>query len=124
VNGVSGEDVRIEATTRVHEREEEARALLESVDIVVSEGAGRVGVRTEYPRQQAYDAEVEYVIAVPQGTRVTLRVGSGDIAVSNLRGELQAESVGGAVTATPSATSAWPAPSPAMCRWTAPRARS
>ena len=101
VTGVSGEDVRIEATKRVwHEREPEARALLESVNIVLSEGAGRIGVRTEYPRQQAYDAEVEYVIAVPEGTRVTLRVGSGDIAVSNLRGELQAESVGGAVTAT------------------------
>ena len=101
VNGVAGDDVRIEATKRVwHEREEEARALLESVNVVVSEGAGRVGVRTEYPRQQAYDAEVDYVVAVPQGTRVTLRVASGDIVVSNLKGELRAESVGGSVTAT------------------------
>ncbi len=101
VNGVSGDDVRIEATKRVwHEREEEARRLLESLDVVVSEGAGRVGIRTDYPRQQAYDAEVEYLIAVPQGTRVTLRVASGDIAVSNVRGELRAESVGGSVTAT------------------------
>lgn len=101
VNGVAGDDVRIEATKRVwHEREEEARALLEALNVVVSEGAGRVGIRTEYPRQQAYDAEVEYVIAVPQNTRVTLRVASGDITVSNLKGELRAESVGGAVTAT------------------------
>lgn len=101
VTGGGGDDVRIEATKRVwHEREEEARALLEAVNVEVSEGAGRVGIRTDYPRQQSYDAEVEYVITVPQGTRVSLRVASGDIVVANLRGELRAESVAGSVTAT------------------------
>jgi hypothetical protein len=101
VTGVSGDDVRLEAVKRVwHQSTDRARALLNALEIEVTEGAGRVAVRTRFPRQQAYDAAVDYTVAVPQGARVTLRAVSGDVVVSNLTGELTAEAVSGSVTAS------------------------
>lgn len=99
VTGVSGDEVRIDAVKRVwHRNAEQARALLKELEIEVTEGAARVGVRTRYPRQESYDAEVDYTVAVPQNARVTLRAVSGDVVVTNVRGELTAEAVSGSVT--------------------------
>ena len=101
VTGVNGDDVRIEAVKRVwHQNAERARELLNELQVDVAEGASRVDVRTRYPRQQAYDAEVDYTVSVPQNARVTLRAVSGDVVVSNVRGELMAEAVSGSVTAS------------------------
>jgi hypothetical protein len=101
VTGVNGDEVRIEAVKRVwHQNAERARELLQGLEVEVIEGAGRVGVRTRYPRQQAYDAEVDYTVSVPQNTRVTVRAASGDVVVSNVRGDLTAEAVSGSVTAS------------------------
>ena len=101
VTGVSGDDVRIDAVKRVwHQDPEQARALLKELDVEVTEGASRVEVRTRFPRQRSYDAEVDYSVSVPQNTRVTLRAVSGDVVVSNVRGELTAEAVNGSVTAS------------------------
>lgn len=101
VTGVNGDDVRIDAVKRVwHQNAERARELLKELEVEVAEGASRVDVRTRYPRQQSYDAEVDYTVSVPQDARVTLRVVSGDVVVSNLRGELTAEAVSGSVTAS------------------------
>ncbi len=101
VTGVSGDDVRIEAVKRVwHQNPEQARALLKALDVEIIEGTARVSVRTRYPQQQSYDAEVDYTVSVPQNARVTLRAGSGDVVVSNVRGELTAEAMNGSVTAS------------------------
>jgi hypothetical protein len=101
VTGVNGDDVRIEAVKRVwHQNAERARELLNELEVDVAEGASRVDVRTRYPRQQSYDAEVDYTVSVPQDARVTLRAVSGDVVVSNVRGELTAEAVSGSVTAS------------------------
>ena len=101
VTGVNGDDVRIEAVKRVwHQNAERARELLTELEVEVAEGASRVDVRTRYPRQQFYDAEVDYTVSVPQNARVTLRAVSGDIVVANVRGELTAEAVSGSVTAS------------------------
>ena len=101
VTGVNGDEVRIDAVKRVwHQNAEQARALLQELEVEITESPSRVGVRTRYSRQQSYDAEVDYTVAVPQNTRVGLRVVSGDVVVSNVRGELTAEAVSGSVTAT------------------------
>jgi hypothetical protein len=101
VTGVNGDDVRIEAVKRVwHQDPEQARALLKLLDVEITEGTARVSIRTRYPQQQAYDAEVDYTVSVPQQARVTLRAGSGDVMVSNVRGELTAEAMNGSVTAS------------------------
>lgn len=101
VTGVSGDDVRIDAVKRVwHRNTDRARALLKQLEVEVTESPARVGVRTRYPRQESYDAEVEYTVSVPQNANVALRTASGDVVVSNLRGELTAEAVSGSVTAS------------------------
>jgi DUF4097 and DUF4098 domain-containing protein YvlB len=100
VAGGSGDDVRVEAVKRVwHRTEDEARAVLKELEVRVTEGAGRVGVRPVFPRGQGFDAEVELTLTVPSGSALTLRTTSGDIDVSNVRGELRAEAAAGSVTA-------------------------
>jgi hypothetical protein len=101
VTGGGGDEVRVEAVKRVwHRNPDRARELLAAMEVEVTEGAGRVVVRTRYPRQEAYDAEVDYTVSVPRDARVTLRTASGDITVANLGGELRAEAVSGSVTAS------------------------
>lgn len=101
VTGRGGNDVRLEAVKRVwHQDPNEARALLKELDVRVTEGAGRLDVRTVYPQGQAYDAEVDYTLSVPQGTRVSIRSASGDVVVAGVHGELRAESVSGAISVT------------------------
>jgi hypothetical protein len=100
VSGGTGDDVKVDAVKRVwHADETEARTLLKALEIRVSEGAGRFGVRTVLPRAQGYDAEVELTLTVPPSAALTVRTTSGDIAVSNVRGELRAEALAGSVTA-------------------------
>jgi hypothetical protein len=101
VTGRAGDEVRLEAVKRVwHQDPDQARALLKQLDVRISEGAGRMDVRTIYPQGRTYDAEVDYTLSVPPGTRVSIRSVSGDIAVTGVQGELRAESVDGAISVT------------------------
>ena len=101
ITGGGGDDVRIEAAKRVWRASEaDAKAALPEVEIQVTERAGAVDVRTIFPRPGVLDAEVEYTIALPAGTSVSIRAGSGDVKVTNIKGELRAEGVGGTITAS------------------------
>jgi len=101
ITGGGGDEVRIQATRRVWDRTaEDAKALLPQIEIDVTEHAGGVDVRTAFPRPRALDAEVEFTVAVPAGASVSVRAGSGDVSVTGVRGELRAEAVGGAITAS------------------------
>src|SRR5262245_22074814 len=94
ITGRGGDDVRLEAVKRVwHKDPEEARALLKDLEVRIAEGGGRVDVRTIYPQEQSYDAEVDYTLSVPQTARVSIRSASGDIVIAGVQGELRAESV-------------------------------
>jgi hypothetical protein len=101
ITGRGGNDVRLEAVKRVwHKDPDQARALLKELDVRIVEGAGRVDVRTVFPQEQAYDAEVDYTLSVPHDARVSIRGAAGDIVVSGVQGELRAESVNGAISVT------------------------
>ena len=96
-----GDDVRIEATKRVWESTDAAaKAALSEVRIDVTERADAVDVRAGFPRRNQLDAEVDFTITVPSGANVSVRSGSGDVSVTGVRGELRAEAVSGAITAT------------------------
>lgn len=96
VTGGDGDEVRIEAVKRVRHRDDaEAKAQLEALRIEVAELANRVEVRTVYPRAMRSVAAVDYTINVPSGARTSIRTVSGDVRVTNVRGELRAESVSG-----------------------------
>jgi DUF4097 and DUF4098 domain-containing protein YvlB len=95
-----GNDVRIEATKRVrHPNESEARALLKAIEVRIEERNGNVEVRTDYPRRN-WSGGVDYTVSLPREANVILRSISGDIRVSNVNGDLRAETTSGDVRAT------------------------
>jgi len=96
ITGGGGDDVRIDATKRVrHPNEAEAKTILSEIQIQVEERGGRVDVRTEYPRGRNWAGGVDFTVAVPRDASVGLRTVSGTVKVSNVNGELRAESVSG-----------------------------
>jgi DUF4097 and DUF4098 domain-containing protein YvlB len=111
VTGGGGNEIKIDATKRARHRDpEHAKRLLEALRIDVNNFNGRVEVRTIYPRRGSFgnniSATVDYVITVPAGATVSLKSISGDISVSNVKGEVRAETVSGSVNvnATPNLT--------------------
>jgi hypothetical protein len=100
VTGGGGDDVRIDATKRVRTNEADAKALLQAIQIQITERSGFVDVRTELPRRRNWSGGVDYTIALPSSANVTLRTVSGDLRMSNVRGELRAETVSGNVVAS------------------------
>ena len=111
VTGGGGNEIKIDATKRARHRDpEQAKRLLEALRIDVNNFNGRVEVRTIYPRRGSFgnniSATVDYVITVPAGATVSLKSISGDISVSNVKGEVRAETVSGSVNvnATPNLT--------------------
>jgi DUF4097 and DUF4098 domain-containing protein YvlB len=110
VTGTTGSEIKIEATKRVRNRDAaEAKRLLDELRVEVNNFNGRVEVRTIYPRRgsasNGYNGSVsvDYVIAVPVTATVAVKSISGDISVTNVKGEVRAETVSGDVdiTATP-----------------------
>jgi DUF4097 and DUF4098 domain-containing protein YvlB len=99
VTGGSGEEVRIEAVKRVRTRNEsDAKARLDELRIEVTELPNRVEVRTVYPRERRnYSGSVDFTVTMPTGGSATIRSISGDVRVTNVKGELRAESVSGDV---------------------------
>jgi DUF4097 and DUF4098 domain-containing protein YvlB len=100
VTGGGGDDVRIDATKRVRTNEADAQALLQAIQVQITERSGLVEVRTELPRRRNWSGGVDYTIALPNSANVTLRTVSGDLRISNVRGELRAETVSGDVIAS------------------------
>ncbi|HEY6361362.1 MAG TPA: DUF4097 family beta strand repeat-containing protein, partial [Vicinamibacterales bacterium] len=100
VTGGGGEDVRIDAIKRVRGNEADAKALLQAIQIQVTERSGLVEVRTELPRRRNWSGGVDFTIALPNTANAALRTVSGDVRVSSVRGELRAETVSGDVIAS------------------------
>jgi DUF4097 and DUF4098 domain-containing protein YvlB len=96
VTGGGGDDVKIDAVKRVrHPNEAEGKALLSEIDIQVTDRSGRVEVRTEYPRRRNWSGGVDFTIGLPRDASVSLRSVSGTVKVTNVNGELRAETVSG-----------------------------
>jgi DUF4097 and DUF4098 domain-containing protein YvlB len=106
VTGGGGSEIKIDATKRVRHRDaDEARRLLDALRIDVNSINNRVEVRTIYPRRtstrgNSISASVDYVIEVPAAVAVSLKSVSGDLTVSNVRGEVRIEAVSGDVSIT------------------------
>jgi DUF4097 and DUF4098 domain-containing protein YvlB len=99
VTGGRGDDVTIEAVKRTRSANASAQDLLKEVQIVVTERGGNVEVRTQHPRRRNLSAAVDYTVSVPSDAHVTLRSTSGDLRISNVRGEVRAESTSGDISA-------------------------
>jgi DUF4097 and DUF4098 domain-containing protein YvlB len=100
VTGGGGDDVRIDAIKRVrHPNEAEGKALLSEIEIQVIDRSGRVEVRTEYPRRRNWSGGVDFTVSLPRDASVSLRSVSGTVKVTNINGELRAESISGDIVA-------------------------
>jgi len=101
VTGGNSNDVRIDAVKRArHPDASEAKAILQDMNIDISERGGNVDVRTDYPRyrnRRGWYGSVDYTVSVPRDARVTLKSVSGEVKVTNVNGDLRAESVSGDV---------------------------
>ena len=111
VTSARGNEIRIDATKRVRSRDEsQTRRLLSDLRIDVSHVGNRVEVRTIYPRTQQRNtsASVDYVVTVPVNALVNVKTISGDVSVTEVKGEVRAETVSGSVdiSATPNLASA------------------
>ena len=99
VTGNNGNEVRVEATKRVRGQDcVQGKAMLPDLRVDVTEGPGRVAVRTSYPRTRNFNGNVDFVVTVPNGADVFVKTLSGDVRVTNIRGELRAETTSGDVT--------------------------
>src|SRR4029450_1369770 len=76
--------------------ESQARALRQAMEVRIEERNGNVEVRTEYPRRN-WSGGVDYTVTVPRDANVVLRSVSSDVRVTNVNGELRAETVSGNV---------------------------
>lgn len=87
---------------------DEARELLTLVTVDVSERNGRAEVRTRYPsgdenrrnNRRNMNVTVTYNVTAPPGTRLNVNSVSGNIKVSDIKGEVTAGTVSGNVSVT------------------------
>ena len=101
VTGGGGRDVTIDAVKHVQRPNANgARAIMQLIDIQVTEQANRVEVRTVFPRPRNFPGSVDYTIAVPEDASVTLKTVTGSIRATNVKGELRADAVAGAIAVT------------------------
>jgi len=107
VAGGGGREAKVEIVKRTRNRDEaEAKRQLALVDVQVVEGAGRAEVRTVYPRMEygrdrrhhsRSHVAVDYNVTMPVGARLTVKSVSGNVQITNTKGEIRAESVSGGV---------------------------
>ena len=99
VRGGGGREVVLEITKRASRQNNETA--LSEVVIDIDARAGRIEVRTRYPRNSRRNGRtrisVSYEVTVPRDARVALRSVSGDIILSDVDGEARVETVTGEV---------------------------
>jgi DUF4097 and DUF4098 domain-containing protein YvlB len=86
---------------------EEARAMLPLVSVDLVERGSRAEVRARYPRHQPgdrnrrnVDVSVHFTVTAPENARISARSLSGNIRVTDIRGDLHVSSTSGDVTVT------------------------
>ena len=102
----SGSDAAIEVVKTARGRSaDDARSLLQLVQVEIVERGGRVEVRTQYPtgdqmqrnNRRNVNVSVAYNITAPAGTRLIVKSISGSVKVTDIKGEVSADSVSGDV---------------------------
>jgi DUF4097 and DUF4098 domain-containing protein YvlB len=99
VVGGPGDAIHVKAVKRLHHGSAaDGRATLDRIEIVATESAGRVSIRTSFPEMKRISAEVDFDVQVPAGSSVTVQTISGDVQVQRVVGTTSLESVSGDVT--------------------------
>lgn len=100
----SGSDTTIEIVKTARGRDvADAKELLQLVDVEVNERNGRAEVKTHYPsddtarrnNRRNVNVSVDYTVTTPAGTRVSIESISGDLKVTDIKGDLSANTISG-----------------------------
>lgn len=97
-----GSDATIEIVKTARARTaDEAREMLQLVQVDVAERSGRGEVRARYPRgderrgRRNINVSIDYTVTAPAGTAITAKSVSGEVSAKGIKGELSLESVSG-----------------------------
>jgi hypothetical protein len=102
----SGADTIVEIVKTARGRDvNDARELLQLVQVEVTERAGRADVRTRYPDQDSsrrnnrrnVNVSVAYNVTAPAGTRISVESISGNVKITDIKGDVTANTVSGDV---------------------------
>jgi hypothetical protein len=98
ITASSGDDVKVTATKSVRANgESEGRAALTATEINVTERPGLVTITSRPTRGRFSSIAVDYVIAVPVGTSLSVKTLSGDVTVSGISGDVRVNTTSGDV---------------------------
>ena len=102
----NGADATIEIVKTARGRDvTDAKELLQLVQVEVTERNGRAEVKTHYPtgdearrgNRRNMNVSVAYNVTAPAGTRLSINSISGDVKVTDIKGELSASTISGDV---------------------------
>lgn len=102
----SGPDATIEIVKTARGRTpEDAKEMLALVPVEVTERTGRVEVKTRYPNgddqrrnnRRNINVSAAYTVTAPAGTRVSVDTISGNVRVTDIKGDINANSISGDV---------------------------
>jgi DUF4097 and DUF4098 domain-containing protein YvlB len=102
----SGTDATIEIVKTARGRDvADAKELLQIVQVDITERNGRAEVKTRYPsgdearrnNRRNVNVSVAYTVSAPPGTRLSINSISGDIKVTDIKGDLNASTISGDV---------------------------
>jgi DUF4097 and DUF4098 domain-containing protein YvlB len=107
VTKANGNDTTLEIVKTARARTaDEAKAQLGIVNVSISERNGRAEVKTEYPQndqggwgwgRRSMNVSVAYNVSAPTGTRLTINSVSGNIRVTDVKGDLTVNTISGGV---------------------------
>ena len=105
----SGSDTTVEIVKTARGRDvNEAREMLQLVQVEIAERGGRADVRTRYPAGESsrrngrrnFNVTVAYTVTAPAGTRISIESISGNVKISDIKGDVSANTVSGDVRIT------------------------
>ena len=99
-----GSDATVEIVKTARARDtNEAREMLQLVQVEVNERAGRADIRARYPNDMGrnnrrnVNVSVAYTVTAPAGTRLSVESISGSVKVSDITGDVSASTISGSV---------------------------
>ncbi len=102
VTAGGADTIVVDAMKRVRSRESDVKGQLERAVVSMVEHGGRVEVRTTYTGRNSR-VSVDYAVTAPAGTSVYAHSISGDIKITNIKGEVRADAISGDVDAVAAA---------------------
>jgi len=105
----TGADTTVEIIKTARARDvNDARDMLQLVQVEVTERGGRADVRTRYPggeegrrnNRRNVNVSVAYTVSSPAGTRISIESISGNVKITDIKGDVSANTISGDVRIT------------------------